>query len=348
MSTSEIPTEMKRLVFSSPGDGSALKDCKVVVETIPTPKPESGEVLIKISAAPVNPSDYGGWLRNKSYPMPMGKEGCGIVVASSGLYANYKYPAGTKVGFVLQEIKEQGSYSEYITVNAMKSVFPMPNDVPIEDCASFFVNPYTAVGILDTAKTEYNSNVLVATASASQLGQMFNQLALTQDMEIINVVRREEQAEILRKIGAKHIVVTSGDESEWKKELKAKIDELGATCAFDAIAGTMVGTLLDVLPNGSTVVNYGLLSGPISGVDPINLIYGQKEIKGFNLSSWITNGGLFSTLRRLSSASSQVSSGLNGGWSSSKFEDVTPEETFDKILGKKNNGKKLRIRFDKE
>lgn len=347
----EIPTEMKRLIVSSPGDGTSLKECKVVVETLPTPTPASGEVLIKVCAAPVNPSDYGSWMRNKTYPMPMGKEGCGIVVATSGLWASFKCPLGTKVGFVVMDIEKQGSYSEYVTANVMKAVFSMPNDVPVEDCASFFVNPYTAVGILDIAKNECNAKVLVATAAASQLGQMLNKLAPSENMEILNVVRREEQAELLREIGAKHIVVTINDESEWKTELKAKIDELGATCAFDAVAGSMVGTLMDVLPHGSTVYNYGVLSGNISGINPIDLIYRKKKLKGFYLTSWIMNGGMLSTLRRLSSAASKVNSGLNGGWSSSQFEDVAPEETFDKILdllGTKSTGIKLRIRFDKE
>jgi len=135
----------------------------------------------------------------------------------------------------------------------------MPDDIPIEDCASFFVNPYTAVGILDTAK-QNGSNVFVHTAAASQLGQMMNKLAVIEDMEIINIVRREEQKELLEKVGAKHIIVTGGVETEvWKAELKEKVKELGATCAFDAVAGDMSGHLLDVLQKKGKLYVYGRL-----------------------------------------------------------------------------------------
>ena len=177
--TTVIPLEMKRLVVTSPGYGGSVADCTVEVQAIPTPTLKPGEVLIKVVAAPVNPSDYGGWYKSSpssSYPMPMGKEGCGVVVSSSGegglmsgMTSSFRCPVGTKVGFVVTD-PSQGSYLEYVAVNAMTGAFPMPEDVPIEDCASFFVNPYTAMGILDTAQRAESSRVIVHTAAASQHG----------------------------------------------------------------------------------------------------------------------------------------------------------------------------------
>ncbi|KAL3800851.1 hypothetical protein HJC23_001688 [Cyclotella cryptica] len=209
----------------------------------------------------------------------MGKEGCGIVVATGGGLATYHCPIGTRVRFACNDSK-QGSYSEYVTMNALTGVFPMPDDVPIEDCASFLVNPYTAVGILDTAGSS-SAKAFVQTAAASQLGRMIVKLADMRGVQVINVVRREEQREVLEKLGAKHIVVTSGEEESWKLELKAKMEELGATCAFDAVSGDMTGHLLEVLPPGGTVYLYGGLAGRAGNINPSDLIYQRKQLKSF-------------------------------------------------------------------
>lgn len=243
--------------------------------------------------------------------------------------------------------------SEYVTVNVMSGVFPMPDDVPIEDCASFFVNPYTAVGIIDTALSEGSSKAIVHTAAASQLGQMLNRLvvALGLDMDIINVVRREEQKEMLEKLGASHIIVTSGDEETWKAELKAKVKELGATVAFDAVSGDMTGHLMDAMPPKGIVHLYGGLAGKCNGISPQDLIYRKKELKSFFLTSWIQSGGALKMLPRILSASKTVNAGLKGpdGWCSSQFEDTTMENAHGeivKLLGGSITGKKLRIQFD--
>lgn len=369
-----IPQSMKRLVVTSPGKGTSVADCTLQVETVPTPTPKSGEVLIKVVAASVNPSDYGSWFQSSAsaYPMPIGKEGCGIVVAhhvgghwglSSLSAASYRFPVGTKVGFVCMD-STRGSYAEYVAVDATTGVFAMPEHVPIEDCASFFVNPYSAVGILDTAKRSLNNDkkkgssskvTIVHTAAASQLGQMLIKLARiinddNNNVEIINVVRRQEQKEILEQLGAKHIVVTSGDVATWKAELKAKVEELGATCAFDAVSGDMTGHLMDCLPPKGIVYLYGGLSGNVSGISPMDLIYRKKQLKSFFLSSWIQEGGWMSMIPRLLSASKLVNSGLASpdGWCCSQFHDTTMEGAHAevvKLLTSGVTGKKLRIRF---
>lgn len=318
---------------------------------VPTPQPKSGQVLIKVCAAPVNPSDYGTWFGSKpeSYPIVMGKEGCGVVVATGGGLTTYRCPVGTKVGFACNDAK-QGSYSEYVVMDAITGVFPMPDDVPIEDCASFFVNPYTAIGILDTA-SQAGSPAIVHTAAGSQLGQMIVKLAPMKDIEVINVVRRVDQKKILEDLGAKHIVITSGDEAIWKEELKAKIKELGATCAFDAVSGDMTGHLLEVMPPKGIVHLYGNLAGRAGNINPADLIYRKKQLKSFYLVSWINSGGSLHMIPRMLSAGNIVNSGLKSpdGWCCSQFEDTTMEKAHGeivKLLGSSITGKKLRIRFD--
>mmetsp|Transcript_253 Transcript_253/g.393 ORF Transcript_253/g.393 Transcript_253/m.393 type:complete len:356 (+) Transcript_253:2-1069(+) len=347
-----IPTTMKRLVATAPGKDIAT--CKIEVETVPVPQPASGEVLIKVAAAPINPSDYGDWYRSSpdKYPFTMGKEGCGVVVASGGGLSSLRFPVGSKVGFIAPRLQNnQGSYSEYVTA-PVTGCFAMPDDTPIEDCASFFVNPYTAIGIIDTVKNQEGSPAFVHTAAASQLGQMIVKLAPSEGVEVINVVRREEQAEILRELGAKHIVVTANgdDEEKWKEELKAKVKELGAKCAFDAIAGSMAGDLLEAMPPEGSVYVYGVLGGLAKNINPLDLVYRKKQLKGFFLTTWVREGGLLSMVPRMISASRKVNSGLKApGWSSTQFSDTTMEKAQDDIvhlLGSSITGKKLRIRFD--
>jgi NADPH:quinone reductase-like Zn-dependent oxidoreductase len=323
------------------------------MQEVEVPQPAQNQVLIRVIAAPVNPSDYGSWIRCRpeQCPYAMGNEGCGVVVKKGeGLMTTITTAltcrVGTRVGFIGLKQK-QGSYSEYVVADA-SNCFPMPDDVPIEDCASFFVNPYTAVGILDTAK-HVGSKAFVHTAAASQLGQMIVKLAPSEDMEVINVVRREEQAELLKGIGAKHVVVTgSGD--AWKEELQTKIKELDAKVAFDAVAGRMTGDLVDLLPKQGTVYVYGVLAGRVENVDPVALIYHEKIVKGFYMTAWIQQGGMMHTVPRMLLAGRKVNAGLKeGGWSSTQFKDTTLENVQSDLVELLNSGitgRKLRIRLD--
>lgn len=266
----DIPTTMKRLVVQTPGTDVA--SCQIIVEhEVPVPIPAPGEVLVKMIAAPINPSDYGEWYRSSpdKYPMAMGKEGCGIIVKlGSSWMTSLSCRVGQKVG-VIGLKKKQGTYSEYVVAKApIGEIFPLPDDMEhVEDGASFFVNPYTAVGILETTRRVHNTNVLVHTAAASQLGQMLVKLAPSEGMEIINVVRRPEQAELLKELGAQHVIVTS--DTSWKDDLKAKIKELDCKVAFDAVAGTSTGDMMDVLPSRGTCYVYGGLAGNCANINPM-------------------------------------------------------------------------------
>ena len=349
-----IPETMKRLVLTDPGDGTSVKTCKIELETnAPVPKPASGEVLVKMVAAPCNPSDYGSWrsANKKDCPRGIGNEGCGIVVATGcGVSTNFMFPVGTRVG-VVEPKNNQGTFSEYVCMSASEGVFSLPDDLPLEDGASFFVNPYTTIAILEDAKAA-GCKSIVHTAAASQLGQMMNKL-VAEEKEggwpaIINVVRRDEQAKLLTDLGAKHVVVTSHE--NWKEELKSKIEELDCTMAYDAVSGDMTGDLLECLPRRGTVKVYGGLAGKCKNITPADLVYQEKEIHGFVLAKWIRQGGTLATIRRLMCAGKKVNAGLAGGWSSSQFKDTTPENMYKDItdhLDSSITGVKLRLRFDK-
>jgi len=346
--TGTIPQAMKRLVLTQPGP--TVDQCKFEIETVPVPKVEPGEVLIKVAAAAVNPSDYGRWITSTpdQCPIACGNEGSGVVVklGSMGFMSNLmlRLKVGSKVGFVRLP-KGQGAYSEYVVASATNGVFPLPDHLPVEDAASFFINPYTTLAILGTAR-DAGCKALVHTAAASQLGQMMVKVAPSEGMELINVVRRKEQAELLQGLGAKHVVVTADE--NWKDELKAKIEELGATVAFDAVSGRLTGDLLEVLPNKGTCYVYGGLAGKVENVNPKDLIYNEKKVHGFLVSQWITNGGMLWMIPRMLKAGQKVNAGLQDGWSKSQFQDTALEKVQEDLMALLNGsatGRKLRLRF---
>ena len=112
----------------------------------------------------------------------------------------------------------------------------------------------------------------------------------------------------------------------------------------------MTGDLLDCMPPKGTVFTYGGLAGKAGNINPSDLIYREKKLKGFFLTSWVQDGGMLSMVPRMLKASSKVTAGLGAdGWSSTQYEDTTLEKAHDAIvglLGSSITGKKLRIRFD--
>lgn len=343
----DIPEKTKRLVCVAANE--KLENAKFEVQEIDTPVPQSGEVLVRVAAAPMNPSDFGNFrraARDNDSEQWLGKEGSGVVVASGGgMKANGL--VGSKVG--IANLKGGGTYQEYVCANAMTSCFPLPDDVPVEDGCSFFVNPYTAVGIVATAK-ERGSPGFVHTAAASQLGQMLVKYCKQEGMTLINVVRREDQAEMLRDLGAEHIVVSSKE--GWEDELKELVKKLNISVAFDCIAGSSTGTMMDVMPNNGSVFCYGGLSEePISGIQPMDLIYRHKKLEGWFLPDYLkgASGGTMGMAMRINGMSKIVDPGLANGWSSSKFVDAEAEKFWPAFLEMRNGGgftnKKLRIRW---
>lgn len=351
--SSDLPKTIRRVVLTEPN--ADILESKLEVEEVPMPVPGSGEVLIKVIATPVNPSDYGEWMNVPSgtfRPMPAGKEGSGVVVASGGgIYANSV--VGQKVGFVTN-VKGQGAYAEYLTVDALKGVFPLPESVPCEAAASHFVNPYTAYGFVDVVRSRHRVKgnappAFLHTAAASQLGQMLVKLCKQENVTLINIVRREEQAEILRGIGAQHVVVSS--KPDWEETLQGLIKEHNVQIGFDAVAGEMSGTLLSMLPTAGSMFVYGRLSNQgCANIQPLDLIYRRKKLEGFFLTSWLMKGDSVSMLMRIRAATACVHAGLEGdGWATSQFDDCTIDEMFTqfKTMYKESGftGKKLRIRF---
>lgn len=229
---------------------------------MPTPGPD--EVVIKIEATPINPSDLGvmfGWSTTTDastsgsgkdsvltapvspqgmqimkaridQSLPVGNEGAGTVVA-----AGDSELATSLMGKVVA-VMGGGMYAEYRCVKANMCLPLLPGNTA-KDGASSFINPLTSLAMLETMRMEGHT-ALVHTAAASNLGQMLNRICIADGVELVNIVRKEEQAEILRGLGAKYIVNSSSD--DFMSELTNAIHATGATLAFDATGGGMLAS----------------------------------------------------------------------------------------------------------
>ena len=223
------------------------------------PEPQAHEIVVKVEATPINPSDHGvmfGWadiskatssgegadrvLRAPLAPgglarmkarlgqdLPVGNEGSGTVVAA-GSDAYAQSLIGKRVA-----VMGGGMYGGYRAVPAMNAL-PLPETASARDGASCFVNPLTALCFVETMRGEGHT-ALVHTAAASNLGQMLNRICQSEGIDLVNVVRKTEQVEILKKLGAKHIVNSS--DADFQLQLTDAIHETGATLGFDAIGG---------------------------------------------------------------------------------------------------------------
>lgn len=240
---------------------TVTEDAKLRMELVeqPFPTPKAHEVVIRVEATPINPSDQGvmfGWSTMSSASssgegactvltapvspqgmgvmkarigqnLPVGNEGAGTVVA-----AGESPEAQALMGKTVAALS--GSmYAQYCCVPAM-TCLPLLSEHTAKDGASCFVNPLTALSMIETMKLEGHT-ALVHTAAASNLGQMLNKICQADGVDLVNIVRREEQADILRGLGAKYICNSSSD--SFMKDLTDAIHATGATLAFDATGG---------------------------------------------------------------------------------------------------------------
>jgi NADPH2:quinone reductase len=252
------------------------------LEEVDLPEPRRGEVLIKVLASPVNPSDLlflaGQYGERRPLPAVPGLEGCGVVVkAGSGLMA-WRL-VGKRVAFLGAR---EGAWAEY-TVSLAIACTPLPDSISDEQGSMFFVNPMTALAMIQIAK-QRRAGALIHTASASAVGQLLQQMAMRAGLPVIHVVRRAESVERLKGLGAAHVLDSSA--VEFDAQLKELARKLGGTVAFDAVAGAMTGQLLRAMKPGSQVYVYGALSGLDPAVPAVELLFRDKSVQGFYLGTW--------------------------------------------------------------
>ncbi|MFY0569364.1 zinc-binding dehydrogenase [Archangium lansingense] len=278
-----IPDTMRAVVLSAyDGRPESLK-----VEERPVPRPGPGEVLVRLAAAPINPSDLmflrGTYGVKKPLPAVPGFEGSGMVVAAGGVAGKLLVGRRVACGASMQG---DGTWAEYIRV-PLGQCLPLRAHLSDEQGATLFVNPFTAWALMDLAR-QGKHRAVAQTAAASALGRMLLKLAARERIPLVNVVRRKENAELLRGLGAEHVVDSS--EPGFEERLRELFHRLGVTLAFDAVAGPMTGHLLAAMPPGGCVTVYGALSEEESRIPPGAFIFERKRVEGFWLSDFFLSG----------------------------------------------------------
>jgi NADPH:quinone reductase-like Zn-dependent oxidoreductase len=234
-------------------------ELEISLVNVPVPEPGPDEVVVRIEASPINPSDLGllvgaadmstaSAAGTKDAPvvtakvpeaamramagrldesMPVGNEGAGVVIKTGSSDAA-KALMGKTVAMI-----GGAMYAQYRCLSASECL-PLPAGTTPAEGASCFINPLTALGMTETMRRE-GHKALVHTAAASNLGQMLNRICLKDGIGLVNIVRSREQADLLRTIGAKHIVDSTAP--TFMDDLTGALVETGATLAFDAIGG---------------------------------------------------------------------------------------------------------------
>jgi NADPH:quinone reductase len=232
---------------------------EVSLTKVPIPEPKPDEVVVRVEASPINPSDLGlmfagadlttvkvsGSSENPvvtaSFPpavfrgiagrvdqsLPVGNEGAGVVVRA-GASDEARALMGQTVA-----ILGGAMYAQFRAIKASQCLVLPKGTTPAQG-ASCFVNPLTALGMVETMRLESHS-ALAHTAAASNLGQMLQKICLKDGIELVNIVRSQEHVKLLRAIGAKHVVISSAP--TFMDDLTAAFVATGATLAFDAVGG---------------------------------------------------------------------------------------------------------------
>ena len=276
-------------------------ELELSLQRVATPAPGPDEVVVRIEAAPINPSDIGllvgaadvataklsgspdrpvttatippagmrAMAGRLDESMPVGNEGAGVVVEAGDSDA-----ARALLGRTVAMIGG-AMYAQYRCVRLAETLL-VPADATPAEAASCFVNPLTALGMVETMRRE-GHKALVHTAAASNLGQMLNRICLADGVGLVNIVRSAEQAQILREIGAKHVCDSTAP--EFMEALTEALVATGATLAFDAIGGgRLAGQILTAMEAaiGRTATTYSRYG---SSVHKQVYIYGGLDLR---------------------------------------------------------------------
>ena len=305
-------------------------ELEISLVNVPVAEPAADEVMVRIEATPINPSDLGllvgaadmstakatgtreapviaarvpeaamrAMAGRLDESLPVGNEGAGVVIKTGSSEAA-KALMGRTVAMI-----GGAMYAQYRTIKASECLV-LPEGTTAAEGASCFVNPLTSLGMVETMRRE-GHKALVHTAAASNLGQMLNKICLKDGIDLVNIVRSPQQAEILRKIGAKHVVDSTSP--TFLQDLSNSLVETGATLAFDAIGGgKLAGQILTGMEaaankNAKVYSRYGssvhkqvyIYGGLDTGPTELNRAFGMS----WGLGGWL----LFQFLQKIGAA----------------------------------------------
>jgi len=260
---------------------------------VPAAEPRRGEVLVRMLASPVNPSDLmyveGKYGLKPSLPATPGFEGVGVVEASGGGVLGW-LRKGKRVAVINDRV---GNWAEY-TVTRARQVIPVPDDLPDEQAATFFVNPATAIAMTRNVLKVPAGEWLLQTAAGSNLGQMVIRLGKRAGFRTVNVVRRREQVAELTALGADAVIVEGDGPVE--EQVRAAVPG-GVRYAIDPVGGATGTAAIAALAPGGRILLFGSLSDEPVSVHPRRILSGDVRVEGFWLGSWAKKQRVLRMLR---------------------------------------------------
>jgi NADPH2:quinone reductase len=274
---------LKAVRFHATGEPAAVLTC----EKADLPVPSHGEVLVRMLASPVNPSDLmfvrGVYGVDAELPQSPGFEGVGMVEQSGGGLRG-KLFAGKRV-VVLN--RRGGNWAEHTVVPAQQ-VIPVGSKLSDEQAATFFVNPATAWVMVREVLKVPRGEYLLQTAAASSLGRMVVRLGNELGFETINIVRRASQAETLRADGAKHVFVfDQGKPAELQHCIEQACGRPRVRYAIDPVGGATGSAVLKSLANYGHMLCYGTLDPAPLQISPRDLMGRAARLEGFWLGRYM-------------------------------------------------------------
>jgi NADPH:quinone reductase len=352
--------------------------------SIPTPNPAPDEVVLRVEATPLNPSDIGllfgaadistakasgsaaspvvtmaiadagmkGMAGRLGQSMPVGNEGAGVVVAAGAS------PAAQALLGKTVAVLSGAMYSQYRCVKAEQCLV-LPAGTTAAQGASCFVNPLTALGFIETLRHE-GHKALVHTAAASNLGQMLNKICIEDKIGLVNIVRKPEQVALLKSLGAEH--VCNAESPTFMEDLTAALVATGATLAFDATGGgKLAGQILTCMEAalnktskeysryGSTTHKQVYLYG---GLDTSPTTFNRSFGMAWGMGGWL----VFSYLQKLGSGKmlqlkARVASELKTNFASHYAKEISLAEALQlseiAVYGQRSTGTKYLINPNK-
>jgi len=299
---SSLPSTMYAVQLDEPNGRLTLRE-------IPVPRPQIGQVLIRMAAAPINPSDLGplsgtSYGVKRQFPFTPGLEGSGTVIeAGQGLLP--RLLKGRRVA-CSAPLTGAGTWAEYM-VTAAQSCVPLNKNVSLEQGAMLLVNPLSALAVFDIAQRGKH-RAIVSTAAASALGGMILRLGKRLNIPVIHVVRRQVQVDSIRQLGGEHILNSS--DADFVEQLRTMAHKLQATLLLDAVSGRMTQQLAEAAPLDSTILLYARLSDEECIIDARTALVKNLHFDGWFLPNWFRKKNLLEALQFSQQAQSLLGTDL--------------------------------------
>lgn len=294
---------MKAAVFERFGDPSQM----LQVRERPDPHPGPGQVRVRMILSPMNPSDMmvveGRYGVLPTLPATPGFEGVGVVdEVGPGLLG--RYVKGKRVVVINSE---GGNWAEFAVIPA-RQARPVPDDIPDEQAATYLVNPATVLAMVRHLLAVPKGEWLLQSAAGSTLGRMIINLGKHDGFKTLNVVRRHEAVDELKKLGGDAVISSSDGPIE--EQVMRITGGKGVRYAVDPVGGqTGTGVFRSLGENGRLIL-YGTLSAEPIEIDPRLVISGPRSVEGFWLGHWLRQRSIPSALLLFREIASLIRQGV--------------------------------------